>query len=304
MKTISTTKSAIHRKFRKLSVEQRIQALLDAGHINEQDAEAWRLGRQQLYIDTADRMIENVLGVVGLPQGLAINFPVNGKSYAVPMVVEEPSVVAALSYAGLLAEKSGGFHASLSSTQLYGQIQLINIADADSALLKLRQQQDAIIAAANAVVPNMVQRGGGVNDIAVYTLTGAVSGAPMVIVNVSMDTQDAMGANAVNTVCEALAPMLEAISGGQALLQILSNLADQAIAVAQVHFQCAQLATKHHTGEEVRDRIVLANDFACADPYRATTHNKGIMNGIDPVAIATGNDWRSIEAAAHASTLR
>ncbi len=297
-------RKALHRKFRKLSIQERLDALLQAGYLDEQEYNAWLQERRLLSCEAANRMIENVVGRFALPQGIAINFPVNKQLYQVPLVVEEPSVVAALSFAALLAEKNGGFTASADEPMLIGQVQLIGIQNVDSAERQIQAQQQQIIDCANACMPRMLERGGGARQISCHSLKGEHSGESMLIVHISIDTRDAMGANLVNSACEAIAPLLESISGGQAVLKILSNLADQALARASVRYCPQQLAAKDWPGELVRDRIVMASDFALADPYRATTHNKGIMNGIDALALATGNDWRSIEAAAHAHAAR
>lgn len=294
----------LDRKFRKLSLKQRLEALYAAGYLSTEDLQNWQNEEQLLSCSDADRMIENVIGRFALPEGLAVNFLVNSNRYQIPLVVEEPSVVAALSFAALLSEKTGGFTASAERPVLTGQVQLVGISDTAAAQRQLTDQHQTIIDAANACIPNMLQRGGGALSVSSKLFRGTQSGAEMLVVHIDIDTCDAMGANQVNTVCEAIAPMLEAITGGTAVLKILSNLADQALVKAQVTYPTQLLATKDWSGEEVRDRIVLASDFALADVYRATTHNKGIMNGIDAVAIATGNDWRAIEAAAHAFAAR
>ncbi len=296
------TRALIKRIFRKLSPAQRVAELHTSGYLDQADCAAWLSAAQSLPLSIAEHMIENVIGVFGLPQGIAINFPIDGQRYAIPMVVEEPSVVAALSYAGLLAEKSGGFRTQVGDPVLHGQIQLIGIEDISAATAALESQQGVIVEAANALMPAMVARGGGAQSMSLRRLEGRHG--PMLVLNLSIDTRDAMGANQVNTVMEQLAPLIERISGGQALLKILSNLADAAISRAEVRYAPAQLATKTVDGHEVARRIVLANDFAWADPYRATTHNKGIMNGIDPLVLATGNDWRAVEAAVHAYAAR
>jgi len=301
---MSKSKTPIDRKFRKLSVEQRIAALHQAGYLSADERQAWQSEEQLLPLSAANRMIENVIGRFGLPEGIAINFPVNGHRYQVPMVVEEPSVVAALSYAALLAEKNGGFRATMTAPILTGQVQLVGLKDIPLAQAEIRNHEAQIIAAANAAMPGMVARGGGAESISTHSHIGPESGETMLIVHLNIDTRDAMGANLVNSVCEAVAPLLEALTGGQAVLKILSNLADNALARASVCYSAGQLAQKDWPGESVRDRIVLASDFALVDPHRATTHNKGIMNGIDALALATGNDWRSIEAAAHAYAAR
>ena len=294
----------VDRKFRKLSVANRLKALHSAGLFDDADLAAWREGVHELRLEQAERMVENVVGRFCLPQGLAVNFPLNGRYYQVPMVVEEPSVIAALSFAALLADKAGGFRAQASEPRISGQVQLLGIPDMDAATRAIRDNDAAILAAANASMPRMVARGGGAQALHFTQVRGQNSGEKMLVVDISINTCDAMGANQVNSVCEAIAPMLEQLTGGWALLKILSNLADEAIATAEVTLTCAVLASADISGEAMRDRIVIANDLALADPKRAATHNKGIMNGIDAVALATGNDWRSIEAAAHAYAAR
>jgi hydroxymethylglutaryl-CoA reductase len=296
--------SAVNRKFRKLELASRLLELKNAGVISDSDYQKWLAGEYILDNAKASHMIENVVGVFGLPQGIAINFPVNGTLYQVPLVVEEPSIVAALSFAALTAEKNGGFQASADTPLIYGQIQLIQLADLSQAKQVIEREAPNILALANTFMPSMAARGGGAVALRVRELASPNLDTTMLVVDISFDTKDAMGANAVNSVCEAVAPKLEELSGGRALLKILSNLADQALARAQVRIKPSSLSTKTMAGDELRDRIVLANEFALADPYRAATHNKGIMNGIDPVAVATGNDWRSIEAAAHAYAAR
>ena len=297
-------KQRVDRKFRKLNRIERVNALFSSGYITLEEKEAWIEEAHLLDLESANHMIENVIGRFGFPQGVAINFPLNGKSIVVPMVVEEPSVVAALSYAGLLAEKSGGFTAQSSDPILIGQVQLVNIDDVQQAQTNISHASSELIEHANRLMPNMVKRGGGVRRITSRIIESPSSGQSMLVVHIYVDTRDAMGANLVNQLCEDIAPKLEALTSANALLKILSNFADQSITKAHVTFSTHQLAVGKFSGEEVRDRIILANDLALADPYRATTHNKGIMNGIDAVAIATGNDWRSIEAAVHAYASR
>lgn len=296
--------SVVNRKFRKLDIASRLLELKNTGVISDADYQAWLIGEYVLDAQKAARMIENVVGVFGLPQGVAINFPVNGQQYQVPLAVEEPSIVAALSFAALTAEKCGGFKASADAPLIYGQIQLIDLPDIQQAQSAIESEAEMIVALANTFMPSMKARGGGAVSLRTRQLQSPNLNVSMLVVDIAFNTQDAMGANSVNSVCEALAPKLEELSGGCALLKILSNLADQSLARATIKISPSLLRSKSLSGEEVRDRIVLANEFALADPYRATTHNKGIMNGIDPVALATGNDWRSIEAAAHAYASR
>jgi len=294
----------VNRKFRKLDIDARLEELNRAGYLSAEDYSSWKNQEHLIDNQSAARMIENVIGTFALPQGVAVNFPLNDQFYCVPMVVEEPSVVAALSYAGLMSEKSGGFKAHADEPLIHGQIQLVDIPNVEKALVDIRAQENVILDAANNYMHAMVKRGGGAKSVSCRSLISRDGKSPMLVVHITIDTRDAMGANLVNTVCEAIAPLLESITGAKALLRILSNLADEALAHADVTFAVKQLGVKEFSGEEVRDRIIQANELALVDPYRAATHNKGIMNGIDPVAIATGNDWRSIEAAAHAYAAR
>jgi hydroxymethylglutaryl-CoA reductase len=221
----------------------------------------------------------------------------------VPLVVEEPSIVAALSSAAALARTTGGFSATLTESLLVGQIHVVAVADIDAAIALLRDAADELISAADDVHPRLQARGGGVRDIEFRALQLA-DGSPLIAVHVLVDTCDAMGANLTNTICESIAPRVAEICGGDVALRILSNLADRSVCTATVRYAVAGLANDSMSGEEVRDAIVLASDIATVDPHRAATHNKGVMNGIDALAIATGNDWRAIEAGAHAFAAR
>lgn len=278
----------------RLPVAERIDALEKGGWLAPGDAENLRQGRFTLRPEIADRMIENVVGVFGLPLGIAPNFTVNGRDCIVPMVVEEPSIVAGVSRAALLARKNGGFTAACDESLLIGQVHVSDIGNIDDALARLAAAKDALIARCNAVHPRLVERGGGVTGIEFHRLR-LERGDELVAVHILVDTCDAMGANLVNTICEAVAPAIVATCGGAVALRILSNLADRSVVTARASYRLA---------DDVRDAIVLASDIAGADPHRAATHNKGIMNGIDAVAIATGNDWRAIEAGAHAWAAR
>ena len=243
-------------------------------------------------------MVENVIGVFGLPLAIAPNFVVNGREYIVTMVVEEPSVVAAVSNAAKLA-RPNGFTAQCDDWLLAGQVHVTDIVDADKAFAALESRRQELIDAANAVHPRLADHGGGVRDIELKVLELG-DGRTAIAVHILVATGDAMGANIVNTICESLAPRIGEICDGNIALRILSNLADRSVVTANVQYQLDALATMQFSGEEVRDRIIMASEIASADPYRAATHNKGIMNGVDAVAIATGNDWRAIEAGAHA----
>lgn len=283
----------------RLSLEDRIGILADRGFLRAEDLSLLRRGVPLLPFATADKMVENVIGVFGLPFAVAPNFRVNGKDYVVPMVVEEPSVVAGVSGAAKLIRDGGGFRATSTAPVLIGQVQVIGVDDPDAAVQALFSSRSDIIAIANALLPSLVARGGGVRDIEFFKFR-LPRGDWTVVLHLLVDTRDAMGANIVNTMCEGIAPQIEKICGGKVLLRILSNLADKSMVRASCVVPLDALGSELQSAESVRDNIIVANDFANADPYRAATHNKGIMNGIDAVAIATGNDWRAIEAGAHA----
>ncbi|CAG0941063.1 partial hydroxymethylglutaryl-CoA reductase, partial [Anaerolineae bacterium] len=255
----------------------------------------------------ANRLVENVIGVYGLPFGIAANFQINRRDVLIPMVVEEPSVIAACSHAAKLVRDAGGFTASADTPTMIGQVQVLDLRDLDSAREKILAARDEILALANSTT-TLTARGGGAKEIEVRdfreTRVGATlaphpfGSAGMLVVHLLFDTRDAMGANAINTACEAIAPLIENITGGRVVLRILSNLADRRLARASCRVQRDAL------GADVVRNIVEAQTLAEIDPYRAATHNKGAMNGIDAIAIATGNDWRSIEAGAHAYAAR
>jgi hydroxymethylglutaryl-CoA reductase len=291
-------------EFYKLSVEERVRAVHERGMLTASDFRSLATGKHTLELSAADKMIENVVGVMGLPLGLGMNLLVNDKQYIVPMVVEEPSVVAALSSACKLVRAAGGFKAQSTDPILIGQIQIVNLPDIDAAKRALRERSHEIVNLANSFHPNMVARGGGAREIEMFVHPLPSSGKPMLVVHLLVDTRDAMGANLVNGMCEGVAPLVETISGGEVFLRILSNLTDKALVRASCRIPVASLSGRGYSGEQARDGIIVAADFAAVDPYRAATHNKGVMNGIDPVAIATGNDWRAIEAGAHAYAAR
>jgi len=256
-----------------------------------------------LTLEQADRMIENVVGVYGLPLGIATNFCVNGCGYLIPMVIEEPSVVAGLSYAAKLIGGGGGFRAVSDEPQMIGQVQILDLADPAAARLRLLAAKDKLLELANAQDPVIVGLGGGARDLETHLIPHSPVG-PMLIAHLIYDTRDAMGANTVNTALEALTPSIERLTGGRVALRILSNLADRRLARASGIVPKESLALEGLTPEQGVQRVLEAYAFAVASPYRAATHNKGIMNGIDAVAIATGNDWRAIEAGAHAYAAR
>ena len=296
--------------FFKLSIAERIEALRERTALTEEDLVALANDTHTLERHAADKMIENVVGVLGLPLGVGLNFLVDGRDVIVPLSVEEPSIVAGLSGAARTARLAGGFRTEATAPVLIGQVQVIGVPDVDRARQALLDRKDEIVDLANGLHPRMVARGGGARDVEVFhhrAPEGGVPGAPerdMLVLHLLVDTRDAMGANVVNGMCEGVAGLVEAITGGKVFLRILSNLADRALVRARVCIPVGKLTMKDFRGEEVRDGIVLASDLAQVDPYRATTHNKGIMNGVDAVAIATGNDFRSIEAAAHAYAAR
>ncbi|MBI1280180.1 MAG: hydroxymethylglutaryl-CoA reductase, degradative [Anaerolineaceae bacterium] len=260
-------------------------------------------GLSGLNAEHAEHMIENAIGVYALPLGIATNFLVNGKDYLIPMVVEEPSVVAAVSNAARLFRAGGGFITSSDEPVMIGQIQVLDVKDVNAAADTVLAHKTELMAEADKVGGSIVRHGGGARDIQVRTIPESSVG-PMLIVHLLYDTRDAMGANAINTAVEHLAPQVESLTSGRVNLRILSNLTDQRKARAEGMIPAQELASDSLSGEEAVRSIVEAGVFAEVDPYRATTHNKGIMNGIDAIVIATGNDWRAIESGAHAYAAR
>ncbi|HLY26958.1 MAG TPA: hydroxymethylglutaryl-CoA reductase, degradative [Aggregatilineales bacterium] len=261
------------------------------------------LGMTGLNTTQADHMIENVIGIYSLPLGLALNFLINDKDYLIPMVVEEPSVVAACSFAAKLIREGGGFQASSDDPIMIGQMQIVDVDNVYAAAGQVWAIKDRLLAEANESDPVIVKFGGGPRGIELRPLPDTLTG-PMLVVHLLYDVRDAMGANTINTACERIAPMIEEATGGRVVLRILSNLADRRKARASCVIPAAALATETMTGEQVARGIAQAAAFAAADPYRAATHNKGAMNGMDAVCIATGNDWRALEAGAHAYAAR
>ena len=290
--------------FYELPIEDRIEAVFQRGLISEEDYNMLKNQQQRLDLQSADKMIENVIGVMGMPVGLGLNFSINNKDYVVPLAVEEPSIVAALSSAAKIARESGGYTADATDPILVGQIQVVNIQNIEQARNNLLNRKEEILNLANSLHPRMVARGGGALDFKIKTYPMESFDGEMLIIDLHVNTMDAMGANLVNGMCEGIASLVETITEGEVFLRILSNLTDQSLASASVKIPAEALAIKGYDGERVRDGIIIASDFAHADPYRASTHNKGIMNGVDAVALATGNDWRAIEAGAHAYASR
>ena len=301
--SVDASKTARFPAFYKLSVAERVRMIHERGWLSAEDYHALASGDHTLKVSRADKLIENVVGVMGLPVGLGLNFLINQRDYVVPLVVEEPSIVAALSSAAKVVRAGGGFHVESTEPILIGQVQVVDAPNPVQAKAALLQHKEELLNLANSLHPQMVARGGGAKGIEVQLLARA-EGGDMVVLHLLVDTRDAMGANLVNTMCEGVASLVEKLTSGRVFLRILSNLADRALIRARCVIPLDALASKGFSGEDVRDGVILANEFASLDPYRAATHNKGIMNGVDAVALATGNDWRSIEAAAHAYAAR
>ena len=290
-------------EFYKKSVDERLKII--KRRVGLTDEEISILKASAIGIDMADRMIENVVGTCELPLGLGLNFLINGREYVVPMCTEEPSVIAAASNAAKLAIKGGGFHASSDEPLMIGQIQIMGCKDPRSARKAILENRERIIAKANERDSVLVSFGGGAKDVEAREIDSDLG--KMIIVHLLVDVRDAMGANAVNTMCEGVSQMLEEITGGYVRLKILSNLADRRLARARAVWKKEDLekSTKGMMkGSEVVDAVLEAYHFALNDSYRCATHNKGIMNGIDAVVIATGNDFRAVEAGAHAFASR
>jgi hydroxymethylglutaryl-CoA reductase len=284
------------------SLNERIEAVTAWADLNAKEVAVLR-GESGLSAKQGDHMIENVIGTHALPLGIATNFQINGRDYLIPMAIEEPSVVAGASFAARLAREGGGFATSVTDSLMIGQMQVLDLHDPWAARYELLAQKGRLLELANQTDPIIVGLGGGARDVEARVLEETPVG-PMLVVHLIYDVLDAMGANAVNTAAEALAPLVEEITGGRVNLRILSNLADRRLARAKAVFPVHALSMEGFDGDVVADRIVEAYAFAAADPYRATTHNKGIMNGVDAVAIACGQDWRAVEAGAHAYAAR
>lgn len=293
--------------FYNLSLSERLAQAAAAADQTHETLAPWTNGG--LSPEAADHMIENVIGLHSLPIGLGLNFVVNGREVLVPMAVEEPSVVAGASFMAKLARAGGGFSATTSDPLMIGQMQVINLVNLEEAKFKIYEKKAELLAEADSIDPILKKFGGGARDLEVRVIEDSAIGGFLVI-HLIYDVRDAMGANAVNTACERLAPRVEAITGGKVHLRILSNLADRRIARGRCAIPVSELEIvgrdniSSYSGETVRDGIIAAYAFAAADPYRAATHNKGIMNGVDAVVLATGNDWRAIEAGAHAYAAR
>jgi len=282
--------------FYKLSIDERLKIVKEFADLTDEEVNMLK-AQGALSLDLADRMIENVIGIFPMPFGIAVNFLINGRDYMIPMVIEETSVVAAASYGAKMTRSKGGIFTSSTEPIMIGQIQTVRVKDPHRARMAILDAKEEILKKANEQDPVLVSVGGGAKDLRVKVIN-TIRG-PMVITELLVDCRDAMGANAVNTMCEAVAPLIERITGGKVFLRIVSNLATERIARAWT------VVDKNAVGgEEVVDGILEAYAFAAADPYRAATHNKGILNGIIAVALATCNDHRAIEAGAHAYAAR
>jgi hydroxymethylglutaryl-CoA reductase len=291
--------------FYKLTPKERLEKVREFASLSEEECSTL-MNTGSLEMELFNRMIENVVGTFELPLGIAVNFLINGKDYLIPMAIEEPSVVAACSYAAKMARVKGGFQTSSTDSIMIGQIQVVDVAnpmEAKQSILS-EENKDKILELANAQDPTLIEVGGGAKDIEARVID--TSDGPMVIIHLLVDVRDAMGANAVNTMCEAVAPLIERISGGRVYLRIVSNLATKRLCRAHTVVAKEVLERKDYGigGDEVVDGILKAYSFAEADPYRAATHNKGVMNGITAVVRATGNDTRAIESGAHAYAAR
>ena len=287
--------------FYKLTVRERRKLVAETTGVPA-SAMASALDGGGLAVETADKFVENVIGTYGLPYGVTLNVRVNGQDHVAPMVVEEPSVVAAASNAAKMIRAGGGFQVEVDEPIMISQVQIIKVKDRAAAVSAILAAKDEILARADEAVPGLVNRGGGARGLEARALGEASD--EMIVVHILVDCRDAMGANLINTVAEAVAPRLAALAKGEAGLRILSNLCDKRCVRVRCKVPANVLATDDMDGQHVIDAIVNASRFAELDPYRAATHNKGIMNGIDAVVIATGNDWRAVEAGAHAFAAR
>lgn len=286
--------------FYKLSIRERLDKLDEFAELTTE--ERYILRREPIRAEDADLMVENVVGVMGMPFGVALNFRINERDYVVPMVTEESSVIAAASHLAMLVRNHGELTAECDDSIMIGQIQITDLEDAEAARKKVLNARDKLLSLADEQDPVLVRHGGGARGMETHILK--TDQGDMLVIHLLVDARDAMGANAVNTMAEAVAPVIEEITDGKALLRIISNLSDRRLARAKLVIDPEAFAEHGRDGDEVADGILKACAFAAADPYRAATHNKGVMNGIDALAIATGNDWRAIEAGAHAYACR
>ena len=286
--------------FSKKSYQERLEQLKAQALLSPERQESLEQD-EQMSVTVADQLSENVVGTFSLPYSLVPEVLVNGQEYTVPYVTEEPSVVAAASYASKIIKRAGGFTAQVHERQMIGQVALYQVANPEQALEKIASKKAELLELANQAYPSIVKRGGGARDLHVEQLKGETD---FLVVDLHVDTQEAMGANMLNTMLGALKPVLEELSQGQSLMGILSNYATDSLVTASCRIAFRYLSRQKDQGREIAEKIALANQFAQADPYRAATHNKGIFNGVDAILIATGNDWRAIEAGAHAFASR
>ena len=286
--------------FSKKSYHERLE-LLRAQALLSPEKQSSLEQNEQISLAVADQLSENVVGTFSLPYSIIPELLVNGQDYTVPYVTEEPSVVAAASYASKIIKRAGGFTAQVHQRQMIGQVALYQVADPEQAQEKIASKKAELLELANQAYPSIVKRGGGARDLHVEQIKGETD---FLVVYLHVDTQEAMGANMLNTMLEALKPVLEELSQGQSLMGILSNYATDSLVTASCRIAFRYLSPQRDQGREIAEKIALASQFAQADPYRSATHNKGIFNGIDAILIATGNDWRAIEAGAHAFASR
>lgn len=286
--------------FSKKSYQERLELLKAQALLSPERQESFEQD-EQMSVTVADQLSENVVGTFSLPYSLVPEILVNGQEYTIPYVTEEPSVVAAASYASKIIKRAGGFTAQVHERQMIGQVALYQVANPEQVQEKIASKKAKLLELANQAYPSIVKRGGGARDLHVEQIKGETD---FLVVYLHVDTQEAMGANMLNTMLEALKPVLEELSQGQSLMGILSNYATDSLVTASCRIAFRYLSRQKDQGREIAEKIALASQFAQADPYRATTHNKGIFNGIDAILIATGNDWRAIEAGAHAFASR
>ena len=286
--------------FSKKSYQERLE-LLQTQALLSPERQASLEKDEQMSVTVADQLSENVVGTFSLPYSLVPEVLVNGQEYTVPYVTEEPSVVAAASYASKIIKRAGGFTAQVHERRMIGQVALYQVANPEQAQEKIASKKAELLELANQAYPSIVKRGGGARDLHVDQIKGETD---FLVVYLHVDTQEAMGANMLNTMLEALKPVLEELSQGQSLMGILSNYATDSLVTASCRIAFRYLSRQKDQGREIAEKMALASQFAQADPYRASTHNKGIFNGIDAILIATGNDWRAIEAGAHAYASR
>ena len=286
--------------FSKKSYQERLELLKAQALLSPERQESLEQD-EQMSVAVADQLSENVVGTFSLPYSLVPEVLVNGQEYTVPYVTEEPSVVAAASYASKIIKRAGGFTAQVHQRQMIGQVALYQVSNPEQAQEKIASKKEELLELANQAYPSIVKRGGGARDLHVEQIKGETD---FLVVYLHVDTQEAMGANMLNTMLEALKPVLEELSQGQSLMGILSNYATDSLVTASCRIAFRYLSRQKDQGREIAEKIALASQFAQSDPYRAATHNKGIFNGIDAILIATGNDWRAIEAGAHAFASR